>query len=366
MYDYRKKILLLLLIITLLFSLFTVYIHSTGGLSVSAKSATLYEPTTNTFLYSKNANARLPMASTTKIMTALVAIECSDVNKQVVVNDNAIGVEGSSIYIEKSECFTMLDLIYALMLQSANDAAAAIAYEIAGGIDEFADLMNEKAKEIGLKNTNFTNPHGLDNEMHYTTAQDLARLGAYALSNEIFKNVVSTHKKEITSSAKTRLLVNHNKLLNLYDGAIGVKTGFTKRSGRSLVGAAEKDGITLISVTINAPDDWNDHERMLDYGYGILERRNLATYEQFCYKVPVVNSEQQYVTVKNTDELFVILKKHDNITINVVLPRYITAPLNAGDQVGYVSFCNNSTEIGRVPLRTDFDLTEIKRSFPLF
>ena len=267
MKNNQTKLWVTLLIFTLLFSLFTVYVTSKENLSVSAKSAALYEPDSDTFIYKKNFNLRLPMASTTKIMTALLALEVLDTEKNVKIDERAVGVDGSSIYLEAGEEMSVMDLVYATMLASANDAAEALAYEIAGDIDSFSSFMNERAYEIGLKDTNFLNPHGLDASGHYTTAHDLALICAEALKNPTFRTVSSTYKRVIESNLKTRTVVNHNKLLKAYDGCIGVKTGYTKISGRSLVSAAERDGITLIAVTINAPNDWTDHKAMLDLGF---------------------------------------------------------------------------------------------------
>lgn len=267
MKDQREKIFALLIALTLLFSLFTIYVASSDAPKVSAKAAALYDPEAKRFLYEKNSNERLSMASTTKIMTAIVALEHILPDKEIVVDERACGIEGSSVYLKAGEVLTAEALLYALMLRSANDAAEALAYEISGSIEAFAFLMNEKAKSLGLKNTSFKNPHGLDCEGHYTTASDLAVITACAMCMPKFNEIASTYKKTIKSSAETRLLVNHNKLLNSYDGCIGVKTGYTKKSGRSLVSAAERDSFCLICVTIDAPSDWQDHKYLLDYGF---------------------------------------------------------------------------------------------------
>ena len=272
----RERFIIISIFLILIFIIYATTVFSAGGLSLSAKSAALYDPTSNSFLYTKNADTRLPMASTTKIMTALVAIENSSLDKDVLVCDMAIGTEGSSLYLKKDEIMSMGDLLMGLMLRSANDAAVAIAYEVAGSIEAFADKMNEKAAEIGAINTHFTNPHGLDDKNHYTTATDLALIAAEALKNDIFVEIVSTKKCIIKNfDGDARLLINHNKLLTLYDGAIGVKTGFTKKSGRCLVGAAERDGVRLIAVTINAPNDWNDHQTLFDFGFSKLKSSDL-------------------------------------------------------------------------------------------
>ena len=272
MKDNREKIIAILIIATLIFSLFTIYAYSAQRkeIRVSAKAAALYNPETGTFIYKKNENAHLSMASTTKIMTAIIAIENSDLDKVITVDNRAIGVEGSSIYLKNGEEISIKSLLYALMLRSANDAAAALAYEISGSIEDFSILMNDKVRELGLCDTNFENPHGLDSPSHYTSAHDLAVISANAISNPTFKEICSARKVKIESSLETRILINHNKLLSLYEGCIGIKTGYTKKSGRSLVSAAEKDSQTLICVTINAPDDWNDHKRLFDFGFSEL------------------------------------------------------------------------------------------------
>ena len=271
MKDNREKILGLLIVLTLLFSLFTIYVASNDLPGVSARAAALYEPESNRFLYEKNAEERLSMASTTKIMTALISLEHLDLNEEITVDERACGIEGSSVYLKPGEVLTAEDLIYALMLGSANDAAEALAYEISGSPDSFTELMNERARSLGLTDTNFKNPHGLDCEGHYTTAKDLALITACAMSLPKFNEIVSTYKKTIKSSAETRVLVNHNKLLQSYNGCIGTKTGYTKKSGRSLVSAVERDALCLICVTIDAPSDWRDHKNLLDYGLSILK-----------------------------------------------------------------------------------------------
>lgn len=208
-----------------------------SGISVSASSAVLMDASSGNVLYEKDAHTERPMASTTKIMTALIAIEEYDLKKTVTVSKEAVGVEGSSVYLYENEKLTMEELVFALMLESANDAATAIAIEIAGSVEEFAELMNEKAEELGLENTSFENPHGLDGESHYTTAYDLAKLTAYAMKNEAFRAVVSTYKTVIpmNNGEGSRLLINHNRLLKSYEGTIGVKTGYTKKSGDVLL-----------------------------------------------------------------------------------------------------------------------------------
>lgn len=339
---YRNKkdwILATLLLISLLFSLFTIYVYSENAPSVSAKSAALYEPETKSFIYTKNANERLGMASTTKIMSALIALENLELDTMIEVDDRAIGIDGSSIYLEHGEIMSAEDLIYALMLNSANDAAEALAYEICGSIEGFCDMMNERAEMLGLENTHFSNPHGLDAKNHYTTARELAIIASEALKNPKFKEISSTRSWKIDSNLKTRVLVNHNKLLKMYDGCVGVKTGYTQMTGRSLVGAAERDDLCLISVTLDAPDDWSDHKIMLDYGFNTVHALNLIGEGEFNYSLPVINGTTDSVTVKNRNSLkHIYTCDAPRIVKEVCMPRFAVAPINRGDVVGSIVF----------------------------
>ena len=258
----RKTLIYLILISIFLLSMMAMMISAEESTKINAKAYTLYNPETNFFLCGENINQKLPMASTTKIMTALIAIEELDPKEEIMITGQAVGVEGSSLYLAEGDIITVRDLIYSVLLQSANDASVALAMRIGGSIDAFAEKMNERAKLIGATDTNFKNPHGLDESDHYTTAKDLALIAAAALKNETFREITSTYKYSFTMGDKTRILVNHNKLLQQYDGCIGIKTGYTKKCGRCLVSAAYKDGITLIAVTLSAPDDWRNHKSL--------------------------------------------------------------------------------------------------------
>lgn len=345
-----------ILITVILFSLLTIYAASeaaskSSSIGTSAKAATLYEPETGNFLYSKNAEERLPMASTTKIMTALVALESSSLDEEVIIDTRAVGTEGSSAYLKENEVLTMEELLYALMLQSANDAAVAIACHISGSIEDFANLMNEKAKAIGLSDTHFENPHGLDSEEHYTTAHDLAVIAAEALKNPIFKTVCSTYKKSFSSKDKARLYVNHNKLLKSYDGSIGMKTGFTKKSGRCLVGAAERDGLTFITVTLDAPNDWSDHKALLDFGYDTLEKITFAESGELIYDIKVIGAAVDTLRVFNPTGASVIVDKGEHTTEKFVkLSRFVQAPIKKGDILGEVIFTVDTKAVASVYL----------------
>lgn len=232
--------------------------------SVSAKSAILYDCTASRVLLEKNADEKSLIASTTKIMTALVVAENCNEADPVRIPPEAVGIEGSSMYLKEGEVLSVQDLLYGLMLQSGNDAAVALAIYCGGSVEGFVDLMNEKAKELSLTQTHFANPNGLDHDDNYSTARDMAVLTQYALENPVFAELVDTKTATVGGG---RCLTNHNKLLWRYDGCIGVKTGFTRAAGRILVSAAERNGRRLVVVTIGAPDDWNDHAKLLDYGF---------------------------------------------------------------------------------------------------
>ncbi len=320
---------------------------------VSASAAILMEEESGTVVFEKNADEMRSMASTTKIMTGLLALETEDPQTLVTVSPKAVGVEGSSVYLYQNEQLTVEDLVYAVMLESANDAAAAVAIHVAGSIEAFAELMNRKAESLGMTHTHFSNPHGLDAADHYTTARDLATLARYALQNEEFRTVVSTKRRVIPlrGNEGARLLLNHNRLLRSYSGAIGVKTGFTKKSGRCLVSAAERDGVRLIAVTLNAPDDWRDHASMLDYGFSRFRRAALAQEHSITASVPVVGGVTDAVTVSNTEALSVTLPVGAAEPEPVLeLQRFYYAPVIAGETLGRAVWYLDGQEIGSVPL----------------
>ena len=333
-----------IIITLLLLSMLSIYAAASfkaSGFSgkISAKAAALYEPSSESFLYTKNGDARLPMASTTKIMTAIIVAESCRMDETILIGPESVGIEGSSAYLREGDEYTVLELTYALLLQSANDAATALAYYVAGGIPEFAELMNAKAESLGLENTHFTNPHGLDDEEHYTCATDLAKIGACLLENELLSEIVSTYKKTFTYGERTRTYINHNKLLLSFDDANGIKTGFTKRCGRCLVGSAMRDGIQLICVTLDAPSDWSDQKEMMEYGFDILESVLICEGGDFAQSVPVLGGSKDSISISAKEDVRIIKEKGKSATINSInIPRYLIAPINEGDAVGEVVF----------------------------
>ena len=360
----RKIILVLFAFIALIFSLSCL----TYATNVSAKGAVLIEADSGRVIFEKNKDAVLPMASTTKIMTALVTIENANCNDTVKIEPYMSGIEGSSIYLKVGEELSVSELLYALMLESANDAAVALAYHVGGSIEEFARLMNEKAKSLGLENTNFTNPHGLDSTDHYTTAHELGIITSCAMKNPEFKKIVSTYKTVIPARGESyeRLLVNHNRLLRSYKGALGVKTGYTKKCGRCLVSCAERDGVTLICVTLNDPNDWQDHAKLLDYGFDSLQSVTLSQKNGYVIELNTINGKKSSFLAETLDDVSVTLPRNNiNISATLEAQHLIPAPIQKGDVVGKIVFYNNGEQIASVPIyaKETVDAITYKKSF---
>lgn len=272
-----------LTIVSLLFFLFPSVGQSMQEVHISAHNAILMEQKSGRVIFEKDAHERRPIASITKVMTAIIAIENGNLKDKVKVSERAIHTEGSSIYLQRGETMTLEDLLYGLMLRSGNDAAIAIAEHIGGSVEGFVFLMNEKARYLGMTNTNFKNPHGLDEDGHYSSAYDIAILTRYAMENELFREISGSESYH--SKNRDYRWNNKNKLLTrYYDYCTGGKTGYTKKAGRTLVTTAEKNDLELISVTLNAPDDWNDHRSLYDWGYEhydlvLLEKKGAKTFE---------------------------------------------------------------------------------------
>ncbi len=318
----------------------------------SARSACLTESATGTVLYEKNADERLPMASTTKIMTAYASLGVLDPETVITVAPEACGIEGSGIGLVPGEELTLEDLLWAVMLESANDAAAAVAYGVSGGIGEFAALMNETAAGLGLKDTHFVNPHGLDDEDHFTTARDLAKLAAAAMDLPLIRTMAGTVRHEIAKPDGTRTLINHNRLLRECPDIIGVKTGFTKRSGRCLVTAAERNGVTLIAVTLNDPDDWRDHRALYDAAFPLCHAVTLAEAGKINVPVPCPGSEKGAIAASNDASLTrIFFGDAPKIRTVVETKRMLFPPVDEGDTVGRAVFYDgDGVLLGEVPL----------------
>lgn len=308
---------------------------------ISAKAYVLIEAQTGAVIASKDEHKTLPMASTTKIMTTLLLLESGDLEKEFMVDNDAIKVEGSSMGLCENDIVTKLALCYGMMLPSGNDAANQTAVLLAGSAENFAVMMNERASEIGMKNTNFITPSGLHDDMHYSTAYDMALLAGTALKNDLFKEICGTQsiKTEFGNPPYERWLVNTNKLLHLYEYCIGIKTGFTDEAGRCLVSAAKKDGVTLICVTLNAPNDWNDHIKLYDYGFSVTEIKPIE-YDISNLSVPVAGGIKNGVAVRLAEEpvYTAINGVKPTLTSEVLIKNFLYAPVAEGTNAGRINF----------------------------
>lgn len=308
--------------------------------SSGAKSAILIEAKTGRILYSKNSSQELPMASTTKIVTAITVIEnCDDLDKKITISPNAVGVSGTSIYLQPNEALTIRELLYGLMLRSGNDASVALACAVAGDEKSFCEMMNETAKKIGAKNSHFVNPHGLDEKGHYTTAYDLALITAYALENDDFAEIVKTKSKTICKDEdNARHLLNKNKLLASLDGCIGVKTGFTDDAGRCLVSACERDDLRLVAVVFNCGPMFEESSQMFELAYKKFKFVEILPAYHYVKSANVENGESDYVGLYSRKGFAFPLSKNEESNLNVVFdaPDTLKAPVKNDEEVGKV------------------------------
>jgi len=322
---------------------------------LSAHSAIVINADTGAVVFEKNAHEQRAVASTTKIMSALLTLEAGDLDRQFTVDDYAIRVEGTSMGLREGDIVTRRILTAGMLLPSGNDASQAAAVSVAGSIPEFVKLMNERAEQLGLKNTQFRNPSGLDADGHYSTAYDLAVLTAFAMKNGDFAGFVSEQalRVEFGNPPYGRWLYNNNRLLYMYDGAIGVKTGFTDNARRCLVSAATRDGVTLIAVTLNAYDDWNDHAKMFDYGFSVVKNQPVD-YDLTRFYVDVAGGEKERVAVRVSEIPTLPLSDEEMrfIEIKAVIMPFIYAGFSEGEQVGLLEFYYNGRLLKSVPLVT--------------
>lgn len=283
--------------------------------STSAKSHILMDADTGRVISAKQEHSRSLIASTTKIMTAVVVLEQCDITDQIVISPEAVGIEGSSLYLKAGERMSISDLLFGMMLHSGNDAAVALAIACSGSVLKFVETMNSRAEELGLEHTHFENPNGLDGKEHYSTAYDLALLTRYALKLPHFQEIVS--KKEVKIG--NRALRNHNRLLWMMDGIIGVKTGYTKAAGRILVSAARQNGRTLIAVTICDGNDWHDHMQLFSFGYSLYERRRIISSGQIIGRLPVMDGS--VASLSSMEDHFAYVMENEMISVIIRYPR---------------------------------------------
>ena len=327
--------------------------------AVSAQKAILWDAGADRVLYEKDAHSRSLIASTTKIMTALLVCEQCNVLDRMRIPKEAVGIEGSSMYLREGEVLTVQELLYGLMLRSGNDAAVALAIYCGGTVEGFVALMNDKAHRLGLNGTHFANPNGLDHPEHYSTARDLAVLAEYAMENPIFARTVSTKQVRIGD----RLLTNHNKLLWRVEGADGVKTGFTKAAGRILVSSALRDGRRLICVTINDGNDWLDHAALLEEGFSRYTLRHILSAGEPLGSVEVAGGQQKRVRLLAGQDVSYPLAEDEQVQILLSGPGFAYAPVAEGEQAGVAYLCIGDTVVRKIPVvyEETVEMEEIKK-----
>ena len=308
--------------------------------------AIMLDALTGRVIYEKNADEQSLIASTTKIMTALIVCEQCNVLDRMRIPKEAVGIEGSSMYLQEGEVLTIQELLYGLMLRSGNDAAVALAIYCGGTVEGFAELMNDKARLLGMENSHFVNPNGLDAPEHYSTAADLAVLAAYAMENPIFCKTVSA--KSVTVGQ--RQLTNHNKLLWRVEGADGVKTGYTKAAGRILVSSATRQGRRLIAVTINAPDDWNDHAFLLEDGFEDFRVRSLVSAGDVLGTVEIAGGQQGRVQLLAAEDFAYAMRETEESEVQISGRGFVYAPVTEGADAGFAHIYVDGKPVGEVPL----------------
>lgn len=357
--KYPKRVKAALMAMLMVFAVGAPLSHSALAVNVSARSAVVLELETGTVLYAKAPHEKRPMASTTKVMTALIAIENGNLDDIVVTDSSAYGVEGSSIYLNLNEEISLRDLLYGLMLRSGNDSAVAIACHIAGSVEAFAEMMNARAAQIGAQNTHFVNPHGLPVDDHYTTAYDLALICREAMLNPVFAEIVGTQYHKTTTGSVTRSMQNKDKLLWRYDGALGIKTGYTKAAGKCLTFAAERDGMTVVGAELNSPDMFPDAMALMDQAFAEYTVYEFIKQGDTVMRMQVDGGYRELLTVRCASSISVPVKKSEGIclTPQIKLNYGITAPVYAGEVLGEMELYNNGVLVGTCKLIAENDIT---------
>lgn len=320
---------------------------------ISAKAAVLISADTGEVVYAKNCMEKLPMASTTKIMTTLLCIESGGLYEEFVVDSDAVKVEGSSMGLQEGDIVTKYALCCGMLLPSGNDAANAAAVRIAGSIERFAEMMNDRARKMGLSKTYFVTPSGLEGEGHGSSAYDMAILAREALRNDIFRSICSQKsiKLEFGAPPYARWLKNTNKLLGMYDGVYGVKTGFTDEAGRCLVSACERDGKDLICVTLNDSSDWNDHIAMYDYGFDTVSLLDVALPVDMAVDTVGGDSDKLRLVPKESSvKVCTVAENEDDIKFTLLSAPFVYAPVKYGDEAAMLRISFMGREIKTVPL----------------
>lgn len=339
--------------------IFAVKRPAQAELAVSAKAAILMHADSGRELYEKNADERMLIASTTKIMTAIVVLEHCELDDLVEVDSRSAGIEGSSMYLKAGESYTVEDLLYGLLLVSGNDAASALALHVADSMEEFAELMNAKAAELGMTESSFKNAHGLDEEGHYSTARDMAKLAAYCMGNEDFARIAGT----VSHTVGEQTLVNHNRLLREYDGCLGLKTGYTMAAGRTLVTCAERDGARYVCVTLNDPDDWDDHKALYDWAFANYSFAEVIP-AGLSYEVPLISGAEMTAPAETEGAAYALIQNGESYDMELELPAFAFAPISEGERAGRAVACSDGQEIASVRIVYSEDV-EVDRELKL-
>ncbi len=331
---------------------------SVGALSVSSASAVLYEPQSKRVLFEKNADERRPMASTTKLMTALVAMEHLNADAVITVPETAVLVEGSAMGLRGGDRLTVRDALAGLLLSSGNDAANVLALSVSDSLPSFAVLMNNKAAALGMSRSVFVTPSGLDADDHASTARDMAVLGAAVLKQPLLSQLCASKYASVTINDVTTSVSNHNRLLWLYKDAIGMKTGFTKKSGKCLVSAAKRNGVTLIVASMNGGDYWNDHMSLYEYGFS-----RTVSVEPALPALPSVTvcggvADTVDLTGEQPEAAVLLREEAEQITYEWELPRFVWAPIRHGDTLGTLRYRVGERMLAEIPLTAATSVAE--------
>ena len=327
---FLKRFISIIILLSIIFSLSVPALADET--EISAHSAILVCADTGDVLYEKNPGERMHIASITKIMTAILVIEhCRDLDSEVKIKPECCNIEGSSMYLEAGKTYTVKELLLGMLLASGNDAAAALAGFVSGSTEKFARLMNDKARELGMTDSSFKNPHGLDEEGHYSTARDMACLMSYCMKNENFRELSACKAADIGDLT----FVNHNKLLWNCEGCIGGKTGYTETAGRTLVSCAERGGMTLVCVTLGAPDDWNDHRTLYDLGFENYKETSFL-HDDFSFAIPIISGAKSETSIVPENDICICSKVEDMVIARFELPRMLFAGAGEGEKAGVI------------------------------
>ncbi len=342
------KTVALLCVFSLLFSV-VAPLRVAAAPAISSLSAVVYEPESGLVLYEKDARTARPMASTTKLMTALLAVEQLDPNETISVPGAALPVEGSQVGLKAGYSITVRAVLAGMMLSSGNDTANVLALLMDEDLPTFAARMNARALTLGMTDSRFVTPSGLDGEGHGASARDMALLGAAVLKQPLLAELCASKTATITLNGSKRTLSNHNKLLKLFDGTVGLKTGFTKKAGRCLVSAVERDGITLVVATLNGGDYWNDHMALYNYAFGLVRRETMPSVAPAT--CAVAGGEAETVPLMMQENPSCVLMTGESVTARVELPAFVWAPVEVGQKLGTVTYFADERPLATVPLR---------------